>query len=447
MSTPHHDTAPAVQMRRAVTGSLIGSSLEWYDYFLYGAASALVFNKIFFPSFDPLTGTLLAFLTFSVGFIVRPIGAAVAGHFGDRIGRKKVMLVTIVAMGTSTVLIGLLPTYATIGVAAPLMLVLIRIVQGLALGGEWGGGALMIAERAPAHRRGFLTSFVQVGASIGNLLSTGMLFVLSSLLTQDAFLSWGWRIPFLFSAVVVLVGLYVRLKMSETPAFHKLEEHGKASSNPVRDVIREQPLDLLRVMGIRAGADIMYYVLITFLLTYIADELGLPRTVGLLAAMIGATMQLFTYPLFAAISDRFGRRRLTIIGAIGAIVWMPFLFPLVDTGSTVVIIFAVLAGLVWHSAMYGVQAAWICELFDAKHRYSGASLGYQLAGIVGGSLAPTIAIGLLSLSDSTVPVTIYVCIALAIVAITAMLTRETRGIDLNPSVDSVPDELNGSPAS
>ncbi|RYF49752.1 MAG: MFS transporter [Comamonadaceae bacterium] len=254
-------------MRRAVTGSLIGSSLEWYDYFLYGAASALVFNKVFFPSFDPLTGTPLAFLTFSVGFIVRPIGAAVAGHYGDRIGRKKVMLVTIVAMGVSTVLIGLLPTYATVGVAAPLMLVAIRIVQGLALGGEWGGGALMIAERAPAERRGFLTSFVQVGASIGNLLSTGALLLLSALLTQESFLTWGWRIPFLFSAVVVLIGLYVRLKMSETPAFHSLQEQGQASTNPVRDVLRQQSLDLLRVIGIRAGADIMYYVLITFLLT------------------------------------------------------------------------------------------------------------------------------------------------------------------------------------
>jgi metabolite-proton symporter len=433
-------------MRRAVTGSLIGSSLEWYDYFLYGAASALVFNKVFFPSFDPLTGTLLAFLTFSVGFIVRPIGAAVAGHYGDRIGRKKVMLVTIVAMGVSTVLIGLLPTYATVGVAAPLMLVAIRIVQGLALGGEWGGGALMIAERAPAERRGFLTSFVQVGASIGNLLSTGALLLLSALLTQESFLTWGWRIPFLFSAVVVLIGLYVRLKMSETPAFHSLQEQGQASTNPVRDVLRQQSLDLLRVIGIRAGADIMYYVLITFLLTYIADELGLPRTVGLLAAMIGATMQLFTYPAFAALSDRFGRRRLTIIGALGAIAWMPFLFPLVDTGSTLVIIVAVLGGLVWHSAMYGVQAAWICELFDAQHRYSGASLGYQLAGIVGGSLAPTIAIGLLQLFDSTVPVTIYVCLALAVVAITALCTRETRGIDLNPSVEPAPDQLNESHA-
>ena len=267
MSTQHSDPARTVQMRRAVTGSLIGSSLEWYDYFLYGAASALVFNKVFFPSFDPLTGTLLAFLTFSVGFIVRPIGAAVAGHYGDRIGRKKVMLVTIVAMGVSTVLIGLLPTYATVGVAAPLMLVAIRIVQGLALGGEWGGGALMIAERAPAERRGFLTSFVQVGASIGNLLSTGALLLLSALLTQESFLTWGWRIPFLFSAVVVLIGLYVRLKMSETPAFHSLQEQGQASTNPVRDVLRQQSLDLLRVIGIRAGADIMYYVLITFLLT------------------------------------------------------------------------------------------------------------------------------------------------------------------------------------
>ncbi|MDI2029559.1 MFS transporter [Saccharopolyspora sp. TS4A08] len=417
-------------LRRAILGSLVGTSLEWYDFFLYGSAAALVFNEVFFPSFDPLTGTLLSFLTFAIGFIARPIGGVLAGHYGDRFGRKKVLLFTVSLMGASTVAIGLIPTYATIGIAAPILLIIIRLAQGFALGGEWAGGALMIAERAPAARRGFLTSFVQVGVPIGTLVSTAVLYLMSSVLSREAFVQWGWRVPFLLSVVVVAIGIYIRRQVAETPAFTETKERDRGTRAPILTLLRTQPIDVLRVIGIRAGADIVYYLLVTFLLTYVTTTLGLPRNVGLLATLIGAGMQLFTYPAFAALSDRYGRRKVTVFGAAGAFVWMFVFFPLVDTKSTGLIVLAVLGGLLFHSAMYGVQASWICELFDTQHRYSGASLGYQLSGIVGGSLAPTIAVALLQVSHSTTLVVAYVCAAIALVLVTALLTRETRGGEL-----------------
>ena len=425
------ETTAGTPIRRAILGSLIGTSLEWYDFFLYGSAAALVFNEVFFPTFDPLAGTLLAFLTFAIGFVARPIGGILAGHYGDRFGRKKVLLFTVSLMGAATVAIGLIPSYAVIGIAAPVLLILVRLAQGFALGGEWAGGALMIAERAPSARRGYLTSFVQVGVPIGTLASAAVLYVMSGTLSRDAFVHWGWRVPFLLSAVVVLIGVYIRRRVGESPAFTEMqEEERRPERAPILNLLKTQPVDVLRVIGIRAGADIIYYLLVTFLLTYVTTTLGLPRGVGLLATLAGAGMQLFTYPAFAALSDRYGRRAITIFGAAGAIIWMFVFFPLLDTKSTGLIVLAVLGGLFFHSAMYGVQASWICELFDTQHRYSGASLGYQLSGIVGGSLAPTIAVALLSISDSTVLVVVYVCVALALVLLTALLTRETRGGEL-----------------
>ncbi|MFI7066777.1 MFS transporter [Kribbella sp. NPDC050124] len=426
--------ASETPIRRAILGSLVGTSLEWYDFFLYGSAAALVFNKVFFPTFDPLTGTLLSFLTFALGFIARPIGGIIAGHYGDRIGRKKVLLFTVSLMGGSTVAIGLIPSYATIGIAAPTLLVIARLTQGFALGGEWAGGALMIAERAPSAHRGYLTSFVQVGVPIGTLLSTAMLYLMSGILSRDAFLQWGWRVPFLLSIVVVAIGIYIRRRVGESPAFTELKADARTATRaPILNLLKTQPLDVLRVVGIRAGADILYYLLVTFMLTYVTTTLGLPRGVGLLAVLIAAGMQLFTYPAFAALSDRYGRRKVTIFGAAGAIAWMFAFFPLVDTKTTGLIVLAVVGGLFFHSAMYGVQASWICELFETQHRYSGASLGYQLSGIVGGSLAPTIAVALLRASDSTTLVVGYVCAALAVVLVAALLTRETRGGNLQES--------------
>jgi len=419
-------TSADTPIRKAILGSLVGTSLEWYDFFLYGSAAALVFNEVFFPTFDPLTGTLLSFLTFAIGFIARPIGGILAGHYGDKFGRKKVLLFTVSLMGASTVLIGVIPSYAAIGAAAPILLIAVRLAQGFALGGEWAGGALMIAERAPSARRGFLTSFVQVGVPIGTLVSTAVLYLMSGVLSREAFVQWGWRVPFLLSIVVVAIGVYIRRQVGESPVF----ERGATERAPILTLLRTQPVDVLRVIGLRAGADIVYYLLVTFLLTYVTTTLGLPRGVGLLATLVGAGMQLFLYPAFAALSDRYGRRRVTVFGAVGAIAWMFVFFPLVDTKSTALIVLAVVGGLFFHAAMYGVQASWICELFDTRHRYSGASLGYQLSGIVGGSLAPTIAVALLRASDSTTLVVVYVCAALALVLVTALLTRETRGGEL-----------------
>ncbi|MFE5700504.1 MFS transporter [Rhodococcus koreensis] len=431
-----HQTPP--NLKRAIFGSLIGTSLEWYDFFLYGSAAALVFSHVFFPGFDPKTGTLLAFATFSIGFIARPVGGVIAGHYGDRVGRKNVLLVTISLMGATTVGIGLVPSYDSIGIAAPILLIICRLVQGIALGGEWAGGALMIAERAPDARRGYLTSFVQVGVPIGTLLSTAVLFIMSAVLSDEDFLQWGWRIPFLLSIVVVAVGVYIRRQVAETPAFLAMKEDEEVVETadkrpPIIQVLKEQPKDVLRVVGIRAGADIVYYTCVTFMLTYVAQQLGLPREVGLIASLIGAGFQLFAYPAFARLGDRYGRRPVTVFGAALCALWVFAFFPLMDTKNAALIAIAVVSGLIFHAAMYGVQAAWICELFDTKHRYSGASLGYQLSGIVGGSLAPTISLALFNAFDSTLPIQIYVALGCVIVLITALATRETRGIDIMPA--------------
>ena len=432
MTSARHSGTDRTTLRRAIAGSLVGTSLEWYDFFLYGSAAALVFGEVFFPSFDPVTGTLLSFLTFAVAFVARPVGGIIAGHYGDRIGRKKVLIVTVVVMGISTVAIGLLPTYNQVGIWSPILLLVVRLVQGLALGGEWAGGALMIAERSPAAHRGFFTSFVQVGVPIGTLLSTGVLFVMSATLSAEAFSSWGWRVPFILSFVAVIIGVWIRRSIDESPAFVALEEHDATETrrSPVIAAIRSQPVDILRVIGIRAGADIVYYTLITFMLTYVTQFLGVPRGVALLASLLGAGLQILLFPLAGALSDRFGRRRTTIFGALGALVWMLVaFFPLLDTKNTALIVVAVVGGLFFHAGMYGVQAPWICELFDASHRYSGASIGTQVAGIAGGALAPFIALSLLEHFDSTVPVVAYVVFGLALVLVTALLTRETAGVN------------------
>jgi len=418
-------------LRRVVMASMIGTTIEWYDFFLYGSAAALVFNKLFFPEFDPLTGTLLAFATYALGFIARPVGGIVFGHFGDRIGRKRLLMLSLVLMGVATVLIGLLPTYAQIGIWAPIALIALRLVQGFAVGGEWGGAVLMAAEHGDAARRGLWASWPQAGVAAGSLLSAGVLALLAALQSEADFLEWGWRIPFLFSAALVVVGWYIRNRVAESPMFQKaLEEAETPPKLPAMEVLRERPKALVLGAGLRVGENISYYILTVFSLTYLVDVSHESRGLALNALLIGAAVQFFAIPLFALLSDKIGRRPVYAFGAFGLAAWCFIMFGLLGSGDNVSIVLALVVGLVLHGAMYGPQAAFITELFPTRIRYSGVSLAYQLTSIVAGSLAPIIALSLYKEYDSATPVAIYVGVACLISGVSALLARETRGLEL-----------------
>jgi metabolite-proton symporter len=418
-------------LRRVVMASLIGTTIEWYDFFLYGSAAALVFNRLFFPEFDPLVGTMLAFATYALGFVARPVGGIVFGHFGDRIGRKRLLMLSLVLMGVATILIGLLPTYAQIGVWAPLALIVLRLIQGFAVGGEWGGAVLMAAEHGDAARRGFWASWPQAGVPAGSLLAAAVLAIMASVQTEADFLQWGWRVPFVLSALLVVVGWYIRNRVSESPMFETEVEAADAPAKvPAMDVLRERPKALVLGAGLRLGENISYYILTVFSLTYLVDVSHESRSVALNALLIGAAVQFFAIPLLALLSDRIGRRPVYALGAFGLAIWGFVLFGLLGSGDNASIILALVVGLVLHGAMYGPQAAFITELFPTRIRYSGVSIAYQLTSIVAGSLAPIIALWLYKQYDSATPVAIYVGVACAVSGISALLARETRGLEL-----------------
>jgi metabolite-proton symporter len=417
--------------RRVIVASLVGTSLEWYDFFLYGTASALVFNKLFFPNFDPVVGTLLAFATYAVGFVARPLGGIVFGHFGDRVGRKQVLVVTLLIMGISTFLIGLLPTYASIGVAAPILLVALRFAQGLGLGGEWGGAVLMSLEHGAPERRGLNASWPQVGVPVGNLLAAGVLALLNLVLSEQAFLSWGWRVAFLLSGVLVLVGLWVRMTIAESPLFAEVEQSGAKARLPLLEVLSQHPKELLIAMGARIGTDVAFYTFTLYILTFITANLGLPRGVGLNAVLIGSACQLALIPLFGSLSDRLGRRPVYAAGAIASALWAFAFFPLLSTRSTVVIVLATIVALATHAAMYGPQAAFIAELFSTKLRYSGASMGYQIAGVLGGGIAPLVSIALARSFGTPFAVSAYVLAMIVLTLVALAVAPETSRMDLN----------------
>lgn len=426
---------PKNSIRKVVFASLIGTAIEWYDFFLYGSAAALVFGPLFFPSDEPATGVLLAFGTYAVGFVARPVGGIIFGHYGDRVSRKKMLVISLLLMGAATFAIGLLPTYGSIGFAAPLLLVFCRLLQGFAVGGEWGGAVLMAAEHGDDRHRGFWSSWVQAGVPLGNLLSAIVLWILAAVQSDADFNSWGWRVPFLLSAALVLTGLWVRMSIEESPVFAEAKEQQQAAGKtraPILEVLFKYPKEVAVAMGMRLAENIAYYVFTIVVITYMVTYQGMRKDAAIAGVLVGSVSQFILTPLVGALSDKVGRRPLYLIGAAGTGLWGFAFFPLVDTRNDGLIMVAIVVGLVCTTLMYAPQAAFFSELFGTSVRYSGASLGYQLASVFAGGLAPLISVALLGSVDqkNSLGVSIYLAVAAAITFIAALVARETSGSSL-----------------
>ncbi len=414
-----------------VLASFIGTAIEWYDFFLYGTAAALVFNKLFFPTIEPAAGTMAAFATYAVGFFARPIGGVIFGHFGDRIGRKSMLVTTLMMMGVATALIGVLPTYEKAGLLAPVLLVALRFVQGIGVGGEWGGAVLMAVEHGDGKQRGLRGSWVQAGVPVGLLLATGT-FTLFASLPEQSFLAWGWRVPFLLGILLTGVGLFIRLHVLESPAFDRMKSERPVAKLPIIETLREHPRNVLLAMGARFAENAYFYIFTVFVLTYSTQQLQLEKTIVLNGVLMGSFVQIGMIPFFGALSDRVGRRPVYLGGALFlAFFAFPF-FWLVDTKSGSAIQLAIVIGMIGHSAMYGPQAAFFSELFSTRVRYSGASLGYQLASPLAGGLAPLIAAALLNWSGNKPwPISLYLVGTALVTLLAVWLAKETRGNDLS----------------
>jgi MFS transporter, MHS family, shikimate and dehydroshikimate transport protein len=421
------------EMRRVILASFIGTTIEWYDFFLYGTAAALVFNRLFFPTLSPVAGTLSAYGTFAVGFIARPLGGAVFGHYGDRLGRKQMLVWSLLIMGIATALIGLTPSYDQIGIWAPALLVTLRFVQGFGVGGEWGGAVLLAVEHSGGARRGFHGSWPQMGVPAGLLLSTAVFGALSSSLPEREFLAWGWRVPFLISVLLVGIGLFIRLRILETPAFARLKGGGREASRPLLEVFREHPREILIGMGMRFAQNAIFYVYTVFVLSYGEKSLGYPRSLMLRGVMLMSIIGLLTTPMWSHLSDRIGRKPVYFSGAlISLLTAFPF-FWLIERGPEFVGIAIVLAMNVGHDMMYGPMAAYLSELFGTKVRYTGASLVYQLTSVFSGGVAPFIATVLLArYGSSAVAAYVMACCALTLVA--TALAPETHRTSLDEAV-------------
>jgi len=433
-------------MRKVALTALAGTSIEWYDFFLYATAAALVFPSAFFPDSTPTMGLILSFGTFAFGFIARPLGGILFGHFGDRVGRKRTLVIALMMMGIASTLIGLLPTFATIGIAAPILLSLLRFTQGLAIGGQWGGAMLLVTESAPADKRGYYGAYAQAGAPVGVILANVAFMIISYSVSEDAFMNWGWRIPFISSVVLIGISMYVQLHMEETDAFKELQKLQKKKQDeqpqaavvrrsPVLEAIAKYPKRIALAAGAFLSIQVSFYILIGFVLAYgtDADGAGMTRDQMLFAVLLASVLQVPAQFLAASYSDKHGRRGIFMLGAILTGVWAFALFPLIDTGNFWLIVLGLSGGLMFLGMMYGPQAAFFTELFSTEVRYSGASLGYQMGAILGGAFAPTIAT-ILWKEYSIVWVSVYIAIASVLSLISVLMLTETYKTSLDETI-------------
>ncbi|MGN7778319.1 MFS transporter [Mycolicibacterium sp. 22603] len=436
----HNSLQPTTGLKRVVAASMAGTVVEWYEFFLYGTAATLVFSKVFFAQTgSELDAILAAFVTYAVGFIARPLGGIVFGHFGDKYGRKKLLQFSLLLVGAATFAMGCLPTFNQIGYWAPALLVTLRFIQGFAVGGEWGGAVLLVAEHSPSRQRGFWASWPQAGVPAGNLLATIVLLVLTTTLSDATFLSWGWRVAFWLSAVVVLVGYYIRTKVTDAPIFVEAQQEAeriKASSLSVVEVLTRYPRGVFTAMGLRFGENIMYYLVVTFSITYLKTQVGADTSTILWYLLFAHVVHFAVIPLVGRLSDHYGRRPVYILGALLGATWGFFAFPMMNSGNYAVVTASVTIGLLIHALMYAPQPAIMSEMFPTRMRYSGVSLGYQVTSIVAGSLAPIIAVKLLDIYDSSVPIAVYLALACGVSLLAALVTRETKGIDLKTLDDA-----------
>ncbi|MBZ8178391.1 MFS transporter [Corynebacterium sp. 3HC-13] len=414
---------------------MAGTIVEWYEFFLYATAATLVFNHLFFPpNDDPYVAIIAAFTTYAIGFIARPLGGIIFAHYGDKYGRKHLLQVAIVMVGATTFLMGCLPGFASIGYWAPALLVSLRFIQGIAVGGEWGGAVLLVAEHAPPKERGFWASWPQAALPLGNLLATVVLMILSWLLSEEQFISWGWRIGFWLSVVIVALGYYIRTKISDAPIFEETKEAMEQSADKIAhgvfEVLRRYPRGVLTAMGMRFGENVLYYMVVTFSITYLSVWVGLKASNILGLILIAHALQFFMVPMVGKLADAIGRKPVSFIGAVLTMCWPFIAFPLLNTGQRLWVLLAIVSGLLAHSFMYSAQPAIMAEAFPTRMRYSGVSMGYQVTSIVAGSLAPIIATELLRTTDSWVPVALYIVFAAAITFVATIVLKETKGVHL-----------------
>jgi len=416
---------------RIAAASFIGTAIEFYDFYIYGTAAALVFGRLFFPEFSPTAGLLLALATFGVGFIARPMGAVLFGHFGDRVGRKRMLIVSLLVMGLSTVAIGLVPAFSSIGVAAPVLLAALRFLQGIGLGGEWGGAVLLATEYAPPGSRGLYSAFPQLGPAIGFVLGNALFLVLDAEMGAEAFQAWGWRIPFLASVVLLLVGYYIRTKIAETPVFQAALEAREQAIVPFFELWRRQPAQLILATCSFILAFTLFYTITTFCLSYGTGTLNLSRTTMLVEAMVAAAVMGLATLGFAIASDRVGRRTLCVAAAVASAMWAFPLFWLMQTRSPLLIGVAMVVGMICFALLYGPMGAYFPELFRVRYRYSGASFAYSAAGIIGGGISPVIATQLLGKTGSTTAISWYLVAVAVLCLVCLLLLAETKDQDFS----------------